>query len=270
MTAPTAVRRRGFLVLAAAHLATLLNRHYRRYNPVTGHAANLWRFALTTGTGLDLGVIIARDLYASAMYAPLFIAYSLTYGLAVLLVLLPAIAWLGGGRPEQALEHRLGRLLAIFIAVSFYLTLVLHLFNLYAPAGRELTRFLWLEGGFLTALFWGGQVLVGTLLPLILIVRRQVIAAAGCMATGGLATLYVVLIAAQALPQRILPGLDLSSAHGDGAIAAYTATSPEWLLGGGGVAVAMLVLLGGCLALRVAPTPRPHPTTHNITLEVPS
>ena len=38
------------------------------------------------------------------------------------------------------MEQRLGRLLAIFVAISFYLTLALYAFNLYAPAGRELTR----------------------------------------------------------------------------------------------------------------------------------
>jgi molybdopterin-containing oxidoreductase family membrane subunit len=246
----------GFLTLAAVHLATLLNRRYARFSPLSGHAANLWRFALTTGTGLDLGVLVAREMYRSAMFAPLFISYALTYGLAVLLVLLPAVAWLGGSRPEQAVEQRLGRLLAIFVAISFYLTLALYAFNLYAPAGRELTRFLWLDGGVYTVLIWGGQVVLATAVPLLLIARKQPIAAAAAVVVGGLATIYVFMIAAQAFPQPILPGLMVSSPFGDGAVASYVPTWPEWLLGVGGVAVALLVLLSACLLFRIVPVRR--------------
>ena len=246
----------GFLLLAASHLATLLSRRHARFSPITGHAANLWRFALTTGTGLDLGVLIARDMYGSAMYAPLFISYSLTYGLAVFLLLLPALTWLGGPRPEPAAWRRLGRLLAVFVAVSFYLAVALSAFNLYAPAGRDLVRFIWLEGGIYTALVWGGQVVVGTVLPLLLILRGRIFAAAAATAVGGFATLYVFVVAAQVFPQQVLPGWQISSPYGDGSVASYIPTGPEWLLGLGGVAVALLVLLGGCLLFRIVPVRR--------------
>lgn len=245
-----------FLALATAHLATVLNRRYARFGPITGHSANIWRFVLTTGTGLDLGVLIARELYQSAMFAPLFISYALTYGLAVLLVLLPAVGWLGGSRPAPDVEQRLGRLLAIFIAVSLYLTLALYAFTLYAPAGRSLARFVWLDGGVYTALLWGGQILVGTVLALLLIAMKRPIAAAAAVIVGGLATLYVFMVAAQVFPQTIMPGHTVSSPYGDGTVARYVPQWPEWLLGFGGVAVALLVLLAGCLLFRIVPARR--------------
>jgi molybdopterin-containing oxidoreductase family membrane subunit len=246
----------GFLAIVAAHLVTLLDGRYRRFGPVTGHAANLWRFALTTGTGLDLGVLVGRDLYSSAVFAPMFIAYALTYGLALFLLVPPVIGWLSGQRPDADVEQRLGRLLALFVGISLYLTLTLHAVNLYAPAGRGLVRFLWLDGGVYTWLMWSGQVVVGTVVPLLLIAGRRPLAAAVAVAVGGLATLYVFMIAAQAVPQTILPGLVVSSPHGDGEVAAYVATWPEWLLGLGGTAVALLVLLAGCLMFRVVPAGR--------------
>jgi molybdopterin-containing oxidoreductase family membrane subunit len=246
----------GFLALAAAHLATLVNRRYLRFRPLTGHAANLWRFALTTGTGLDLGVLVARDLYQSAMFAPLFIAYALTFGLAVFLLMLPAVTWIDGTRPDRTMEQALGRLLALFVAVSLYLTLALHAFNFYAPDGRALARWLWFDGGVYTALLWGGQVAAGTLLPLLLILAKRPVAAAAALVAGGLATIYVWMIAAQAVPQTLLPGLEVTSPYGDGRVASYLPSWPEWLLGIGGVAVALLVLLAGCLLFRIVPARR--------------
>lgn len=243
----------GFLAIAAAHLATLLDRRYARFSPVTGHAANLWRFALTTGTGLDLGVLVARSMFGSAMFAPQFISYSLTYGLAVFLLLLPAAGWLGGAQPDPQTQRQLGRLLAILIGVSCYLTLALQAFNLYDPAGRGLTWFLWLGGGLYTALMWLGLLVVGTIVPLVLIARGRPLAAAGAVAVGGFATLYVFVVGSQAFPQPVLPGLQVSSAYGDGTVAAYTPSAAEWLLGLGGVGVALLVLLGGCLLFRILP-----------------
>jgi molybdopterin-containing oxidoreductase family membrane subunit len=243
----------GFLTIATAHLVTLLDRRYGRFGVATAHTANLWRFVLTTGTGLDLGILVSRDLLSSAIMAPLFISFALTYGLAVFLLLLPAVAWMAGRRPDAASMHGLGRLLALLVGVSLYLTLVLHGFNLYAPQTRALERFVLLDGGVYTMLFWGGQVLLGTALPLLLVLRRRPVAAAAAVALGGLATLYLYIIAGQAFPQPLLPGMRLSSALGDGTVATYLPTAAEALLGVGGMAIALAVVLAGCLLFRIVP-----------------
>jgi molybdopterin-containing oxidoreductase family membrane subunit len=139
----------GFLAVTAAYLVTLLNRRFGRLGLAAGLTmiAFLWRFVLTTGTGTDLGVLVAREPIHSAVMAPLFIAFSLAFGLAVFLLLLPVVAWLGDAPADEALLQRLGRLLALFVGVSFYLAVVLHVINLYAPQTRALERYLLLDGG---------------------------------------------------------------------------------------------------------------------------
>jgi [DsrC]-trisulfide reductase subunit P len=243
----------GFVAITAAYLVTLLDRRFARFFGVTSNAAFLWRFVLTTGTGLDLGILIAREELNSAVFAPMFISFSLTFGLAVFLLVLPAAAWLSGGAPDHALMQRLGRLLALFLAVSFYFSAVTHAFNLYAVPTRSLERFLLFQGDLYTVLFWVGQVLLGTVTPLLLVYRKQPIAAAAAVVLGALATLYLYVIVSQAYPQPVLPGLQVTSAWGDGSVASYGPSAAEFFLGLGGVAVALAALLAGCLLFRIVP-----------------
>lgn len=243
----------GFFAVTAAYLVTLLDQRFALFFGPTSRAAFLWRFVLTTGTGLDLGILVARETFNSAIMAPMFISFSLTFGLAVFLLLLPAAAWLGGGRADDALLQRLGRLLALFVAVSIYFAVVMHAFNIYAPQRRTLERFVLLNGGVYTALLWGGQVLLGTAVPLALAYIGRPIAAAATVTLGAIATLYLYAIVGQAYPQPILPGMHVSSTYGDGAVAPYAPSAAELFLGLGGMAVALSVLLGGCLLFRIVP-----------------
>ena len=48
-----------------------------------GALAFVWRLVLTTGTGSIFGFLIAREAYDSPIMAPLFIAASFLYGLAI-------------------------------------------------------------------------------------------------------------------------------------------------------------------------------------------
>lgn len=82
--------------------------------------------ALTTGTGSIFGFLVARQAYDSALLAPLFIALSLSYGLAAFILVL-MLTYQGSGRPlGDALMARFARLQIIFIAAALYFVLVYH------------------------------------------------------------------------------------------------------------------------------------------------
>jgi molybdopterin-containing oxidoreductase family membrane subunit len=234
----------GFMGLVVVYLWTLMERRMNPWSSAAGLAAFLWRLALTTGTGSIFGFLIGRQAFGSALMGPMFIVLSLSYGLAVfMLVLLAASHW--GGRPlDPAMQARLARLQVIFIATGAYFVLVYHLTNLYFAKQGGLERFLLLEGGLYTTLFWVGQLLLGSLLPLILLLhprssgsRAAVVLAAFLVILGGMAQMYVTIIGSQAFPLVLFPGYQVSSSFGDGTVAAYAPSLPEWLLGLGGMAL---------------------------------
>ncbi|HNW00581.1 MAG TPA: polysulfide reductase NrfD [Burkholderiaceae bacterium] len=239
----------GFMGFVVAYLWTMMERRMNRYTPLAGLFAFIWRMALTTGTGSIFGFLVARQAYDSALLAPLFIALSLSYGLAVYLLVL-MLACHGSGRPlGDALLARFARLQAIFIAAGLYFVIVYHLTNLYFTKHHDFERFILIEGGVHTTLFWLGQVALGGVLPLVLLLHPNIgqmrlrIAASAALATGGgFAQMYVTIIGGQAFPLVLFPGRQVSSSFYDGVVNPYSPSLPEWLLGLGGVAIAGLIV----------------------------
>jgi molybdopterin-containing oxidoreductase family membrane subunit len=250
----------GFFAVVALYLWTMFERRMNRYSARAGLLAFVWRLVLTTGTGSIFGFLVARELYDSALLAPLFIVMSFSFGLAVFVLVLMAAYRGSGGALGAALLERLGRLLGVFVAAVLYFVAVHHLTGLYVARQHEVERFVLLEGGVYTALFWAGQVLVGGVVPLVLLFApafrrsaRAVAAAAACVVLGGLAQLYVLIIGGQAFPQLMFPGKEVASSFFDGVVAAYTPSLPELALGVGGVALALALTAVALKALPFLP-----------------
>jgi molybdopterin-containing oxidoreductase family membrane subunit len=248
----------GFFAVVALYLWTMFERRMNGYTPRAGVLAFLWRLVLTTGTGSIFGFLAAREPYDSALLAPLFIAMSFSFGTAAfVLVLMAACRWSGRPLGDEVLQ-RLATLLGIFVAAVLYFVAVHHLTNLYLARRLEVERFFLWDGGVYTALFWLGQVLVGSVVPLILVFavrsRAALAAAAACVIAGGLAQLYVIIIGGQAYPQTIFPGKEVSSSAFDGVVAAYAPSLPEVALGMGGVGLAAALTVIGLRVLPFLPT----------------
>ena len=247
----------GFFAIVVVYLWTMFERRFNPHSARVGLLAFAWRLMLTTGTGSIFGFLIAREPFHSALLAPLFVVMSLSFGLAVFVLALMA-ACRAGGRPlGDALLGRLGSLLGVFVATVLYFVLIHHLTNFYVARQHELARFVLVSGGVYTVLFWGGQVLVGSLVPLALLYlpatrrsRPAIAGAAACVIAGGLAQLYVLIIGGQAYPQTTFPGKDVSSRFFDGVVAPYAPSLPEVALGMGGLAFAAALTV---VALRVLP-----------------
>jgi molybdopterin-containing oxidoreductase family membrane subunit len=244
----------GFYAIVAVYLWTMFERRMNDYSRPAGLFAFVWRLILTTGTGSIFGFLVAREPYASALLAPMFIIMSFSFGLAIfVLVLMAACRWTGRPLGDVVLR-RLRNLLGVFVATVLYFVAVHHLTNLYIARQYDIERFFLWDGGIYTALFWFGQVLIGGVLPLALLFgttsRRAFAAAAVCVILGGLAQLYVLIIGGQAYPQLMFPEKEVSSSFFDGVVAAYAPSLPEVALGVGGVALALALT---AVALKVLP-----------------
>ncbi len=249
----------GFFAIVAAYVWVQLDRTVYKFGKVAGVAAFVWRLLLTTGTGSIFGFLVARQLYDSALLAPMFVIYSFAYGMALfLLVLFAAYGW--SGRPlGDAVVNRLKSLLATFVAASLYFTAVFHMTNLYFTKHHGVEQFILLNGGGITTLFWLGQVVIGGILPLAILYsglgksRTAIGAASVLVVLGGLAQMYVTIIGGQSYPLVLFPGYDESSSFFDGVVHPYSASLPEFLLGLGGFGIALIIVAVAVKVLRILP-----------------
>lgn len=245
----------GFIGIVAVYLWMMLERRMNQYSKPAGFAAFIWRLILTTGTGSIFGFLVAREAYDTAVLAPMFIIMSFSFGLAIfLLVLMAAYRWTG--RPlGDAILQRLKNLLGVFVAAVLYFVIVFHITNLYFTERHEVEAFLLVSGGIYTSLFWFVQILLGSLIPLALFFhpktaqsRTAMGIGAGLVILGGLAQIYVIIIGGQAFPLTLFPNAEVSSSFYDGVVATYAPSLPEVLLGLGGMAMSLIMVV---LAIRI-------------------
>lgn len=253
----------GMAAIVALYLLTMFERRLNRHARAAGIAALVWRFALTTGTGSIFGFLVARQAYQSGLLAPLFIVLSFAWGLALFLIVQSAMyAWNARELPE-AVRRRMARLLALFVGAALYLVAVFHLTNLYWSRQGAFEAFLLLgrgdASGLFAPMFWIGYVGLGALAPMALLFQpqppsaRTMLAACALVVAGAFAFLYVFIIGGQSFPLEIFPGYSVSSSFGDGAVAVYHASLPEWLLGIGGIGIAFVLTTVGVRALDFLP-----------------
>ncbi|MCG6936801.1 MAG: polysulfide reductase NrfD [Gammaproteobacteria bacterium] len=250
----------GFFAFVGAYLWTMMDHTVYRFKPYAGFFAFVWRLILTTGTGSIFGFLVARSAYDAALMAPMFVIMSFSFGLAIfILVLMASYKW-ANMELGDAVVSRLRNLLGVFVASVLYFTAVYHLTNLYATQHHDVERFLLLDGGIYTGIFWIGEIIIGGLVPLALIYApgvKNCRTTLGLISTmviiGGLSKIYTILIAGQAFPLEIFPGYEVSSTFYDGVINSYSPSLPEFLLGLGGVAVSLFIVVFALKVLRFLP-----------------
>jgi Ni/Fe-hydrogenase subunit HybB-like protein len=251
----------GFFTIVGLYLWTMMDRKVEQYKRPVGFAAFFWRIALTTGTGSIFGFLVAREAYDAAIMAPMFIIMSFSYGLAFFIITLISAYWWAGRTIGDLRLAKLKNLLGVFVGAVLYFALVYHLTNLYVTQHHGVERFILLDGGVYTNMFWIGQVLIGGIIPLFLLYspafttsRFAITVASLLVLIGGFFQVYVIVIGGQAYPMNLFPGKEvLTSSFFDGVVASYTPTIAEALLGIAGIAVSMTLVAIGSRMLRVLP-----------------
>ena len=245
----------GFIAIVGVYLWTMMDWQVEKYTRIAGTTAFIWRLVLTTGTGSIFGFLVSRQAYDAAIMAPMFVIMSFSFGLAIyLLVLLASYSWTGRDLGDYVV-NRLKNLLGVFIAATLYFALAYHLTNLYATEHHGVEAYILLNGGAITAIFWIGQILLGSIVPLALLycprparLRKMTVTASILVILGGFSTLYVILIGGQSFPMTLVPGYEATSTFSDGVIAEYTPSIWELMLGLGGVGISLIIV---ALALKI-------------------
>jgi molybdopterin-containing oxidoreductase family membrane subunit len=250
-----------FFALVIVYLWMMMDPRMAAFYRPAGMAAFLWRLFMTTGTGSVLGFLVSRAAFRSAVMAPEFIALSLSFGTAIfVLVMLALQRFEGRPVPTAALRRRLSRLLGLLVAVSLYFVAVQHATALYQAERRDVEHFLLFNGGLYPVLIWGGFVVLGSVLPMMLLFdplrggqHGSLPIASALIVFGGLCLIYATVIGGEAFPITIFPGMQVSSSAFDGAVHPYWPSLPELALGLGAVGVAGVVLLMAMWVLPLLP-----------------
>jgi molybdopterin-containing oxidoreductase family membrane subunit len=247
----------GFVIIVAAYLWLMMERRMQRWSRPAGMLAFAWRLILTTGTGSIFGFLVAREAYDSALLAPMFIVMSFAFGLAVFILLLLLSFRLDRRELDASHLLRLRKLLGLFCAGVLYFVAVFHLTKLYGSQNHDFERFILIDGGIYTVLFWWFQIILGGLAPLWLVYTPRLqnsiaslVLASLLVILGAFAQLYVIIVGGQAFPLNIFPGYIVDSSFSDGVFNAYSPSLWEFLLGFGGVTCALLIAL---LVIRILP-----------------
>lgn len=250
----------GFVVIAALYLWMMFEARYNKFSQKVGTFAFIWRVILTTGTGSIFGFLVAKEAYNGAILAPLFIALSLLLGTAIFYKVL---FWMNKGLniplgSEIILRFR--KLLIYFTFAVFYLTILSHLTNLYATKHHEYEFFLLFSGNIYTILFWIGQILIGTFIPLLILYSKNfsttkmgLLISSALIILGGFFQLYVIIISGQAFPLDLFPGYTESSSFQDGIISPYTPSMYEFMLGLGGIGISAFIYIFAIMILDFTP-----------------
>ncbi|CAC9628529.1 Sulfite reduction-associated complex DsrMKJOP protein DsrP (HmeB) [uncultured Gammaproteobacteria bacterium] len=237
----------GFFVIVAVYLWMMFERRMNKFSRKIGIAAFIWRLVLTTGTGSIFGLLVARHTYDAMIMAPKFIVMSFSFGLAFfILILIASYKW--GDRPlGDVILNRLRNLLGVFVAAVLYFVIVFHIGNIYLAENNNVEMILFANGSIYTNLFWYGQIILGSIVPLILIYHpamkgnRSVLGLASILVIiGGIVQMYVLIVGGQAYPLEMFPGKEIL--EGYGGIVVYTPSFPEIALGVGGLALALVVV----------------------------
>ena len=250
----------GFFAMVITYLWFMMDSKMHRFYRPLGISAFIWRLILTTGTGSIFAFLVAREAYTAIM-APMFIIMSFAYGLATFLMVIQWNCILTDWKLGGQVASRLKNLLATFVAAVFYFTVIYHLTNMYITGHHELERFILLDGGHITTLFWVGQILMGNIIPLIILFRMDMHTsnrllmgfASSLIVMGGVIQVYIIVIGGQMFPLKIFPGYEAASGFGDGVITSYVPTLAEVALGLGGFALFLLITTVSMRLFRLMP-----------------
>ncbi len=251
----------GFAVVLIAYMWTMLDREVNKYSKYIGTFAFGWRIILTTGTGSIFGFLVAREAYATAILAPLFIVMSLLYGTAVYFLILKIISKFHETYISDEILMNLRRLTIMFLFANLYFLFLYHITNMYIAKHLDYEIFILLDGGVYTFAFWIGQLLVGIIVPIFLINSQRIskelslIVSSVLILLGSFVAMYVIIIAGQAYPLNIFPDhVIIESSFYDNTVHAYIPSIYELGLGLGGVALALIIVLIGVANFKFLPT----------------
>jgi molybdopterin-containing oxidoreductase family membrane subunit len=226
----------------------------------------LWAIGTHTGTGA-IFAMAPRELYSSPLLPPSFVAAALSSGAALMILIMVGLFRATGRHLDDEIVVWLGRrLLPVFLLSALYVMLIENLHRVYQAGSHEAGMY-FLFGGFHSVLFWGGLIILGSIIPAILLFIRRtgtsirwLIICSVLVVFGILCERYLIVIPGLMHPTEILPGMEITGSLAQEGIASYSITFWEVLQALGVMAFVGLAFVLGLKFLRLLPVEAKMPT----------
>jgi molybdopterin-containing oxidoreductase family membrane subunit len=248
----------GYILICIVYLGALFT-HQERLTRVTAITAVVWAIGVHSGTGAIFG-FVPRELYQSPLLPPSFIAAALSSGTGLMILLIVALFRLTRRPLDNRLVVWLGRLLGVLIVGVMYFVFVENAYRFYLPGSREAARY-FLFGGFHSALFWGGLVLVGSIIPAAMLFSRRtgnsvpwILFASVLTVFGVFCERYVIVIPGLTHPPELFPGMEITRSVLEEGIVTYSISFYEVLQALGVLGIIGLLFVLGLKWLSLLPT----------------
>jgi Ni/Fe-hydrogenase subunit HybB-like protein len=216
-----------YLAAASIYLIALFSQR-EKFSKIAGMIAFGWAVLTHGGTGLIFGFIVARDPWFSPLKPFEFIMVAFTSSLALLVVVMVVTFKFTHRQVKNELVVSLGKLIARFLCGVILLIWIGELTHIYKPY-REASIFM-LTGPF-SWLFWGFQVFLGEIIPLLILFHpslkntvKGVVTASVLVIIGVFFARLYLVIPVLAYPQPYFPG-KIEGVYG--AIGSFSITTVE-------------------------------------------
>ncbi len=229
-----------------------------RLTKVVSVTVVLWALCVHTGTGA-IFAFTPRELYNTALLPPSFVAAALSSGAALMILVLTTLFRVTRRYLDVVLVIWLGRLLAVFIVVALYVILIENAHRFYQIESHETTAHHLFEG-YHAVLFWGGLILVGSIVPALVLFNRRtgtslrwIIFASVLVVIGVICERYLIVLPGLEYPPEILPGWEIVASPLAEGIVTYRISGYELLQALGVMSFIAFIFVLGLKYLPVLP-----------------
>lgn len=247
----------SYVLICMIYLWAMLNEK-EKWTKIIALVVVLWAIGLHSGTGAIFG-FVPRELYASPLLPPGFVAAALSSGTAFMILVILTLFKVTKRTLDPRLIHWIGRLLAVFIIVALYFIFIENTYRFYQHESRDAARF-FLFGGFHSVLFWAGLITIGSVIPAIILFRKKtgesiswITAAAIMCVFGVMCERYLIVLPGLMFPPDIFPGWQIVQSPLEEGIAAYSISFAEIAQALGVVGLIGLLFIWGMKFMKLVP-----------------
>ncbi len=248
----------GHILICVIYLWALFTEK-KKLTVVVATTAFGWAFCVHSGTGAIFG-FGARMLYESPLLPASFVAAAMASGTALMILMIVGLFKATKRHVDDELVVWLGRFLAVCVLVVVYFLLVENAYRVYVVELRDAALY-YLFGGFHSLLFWGGLIIVGCCVPMLILFRRStgssirwIVFASSLVVFGVICERYVIVLPGLTHPAELFPGMEIVSSPLNEGIASYSVSVAEILQALGVFGVIGFLFVWGLKTFKLLPT----------------